>query len=309
MMKRFLLGAALCAFTFSVEAAENSYSAWSDPNAPQTQMSAELDKMIKELNNLVLKAEQSRAADPKFIQDLKKLSARYAPLATTALFKDDFSDGNFTNNPAWKLISGKYWVESGYGLRSFVELNDNVAKAQPKKKKVSNEEMVLGILGAVLGGKTTSTSNQAASSTTTTQVEAAEIQLPIRINNAFSINMDLSSWKDKGQFEFGPYQGRNLKTGYRLIYRAGGSPALELMRIYASGSSRVAKVDHLKLEDKKSHKLNLSRTSSGEMKVIVDGKTLIQTIDNSFKDDFSGFIMTNRGGDYIVKTVSTTGQR
>lgn len=310
MMKRLVLGVALSAFTYSVNAADNRYSTWSDPNAPQVQTSANLDKMINELRNLVDEAEKARAADPKFIQDLKALAGRYGAPSMVSLFKDDFIDGNFTSNPTWKLLSGKYWVERGYGLRSFVELGTTTTtQAQPKQKKMSNEEAIIGILGAVLGGKTTRTTTQPAPTTTTTNVQPAEIQLPMRINNAFSINMELSSWKEKGQFEFGPYQGTNLKTGYRLIYRAGGSPALQLVRIYASGSSIVDQVQTLKLEDQKTHKINLSRTTSGEMKVTVDDKILMQTTDRSFRDDFSGFIMTNRGGDYIVKSVSAMGSK
>lgn len=310
MMKRLVLGAALCFFSFSLEAADSRYSTWSDPNAPQVQKNTTLDRFIKELRSMVNDAERGRAADPKFIRDLKKLAARYDISAMVPLFHDDFIDGNFTSKPAWKLLSGKYWVERGYGLRSFVEPgNTSTTQAQPEQGKVSNEELVIGLLGAILGGKTTRTTAQPETKTVVNAAQVAEIHLPKSINNAFEIKIDLSSWKEKGQFEFGPYQGTNLKTGYRLIYRAGKSPALQLVRNYASGSSIIDQVQTLKLEDQKTHQIILSRTVSGEMKVRVDGKTLMQTTDRSFRDDFSGLIMTNRTGDFIVKSVSVSGAR
>lgn len=308
MMKRLFFGVALSALAFQAVAADSRYTTWADPNAPQAQAqsSVDLDKMIKELQGMVSKAEKARAADPKFLQDLKDLAARYEGTFQVSLFKDDFADGNFTANPAWKVASGKYWVESGYGLRSFVEPGGTTTtQTQSEQKKVSKEDLIIGVLGAVLGGKVQRQEPQ--QQVTTTKIEPAEIYLPTRINNAFTFKMDLSSWKADGHLEIGTYQGTNRNTGYRLVYRPSQNPALQLMRHYSSNSAVVSTYKSLKLEDQKNHQLEWSRSKTGDMKVSVDGKLLMQTTDRSFKDDFAGFVMQNKGGDYIVKSVSAFG--
>jgi len=144
---------------------------------------------------------------------------------------------------------------------------------------------------------------------TSTTLTPATIHVAKKINNAFSVKMTLSSWAAKGQFEVGPYQGSKLNTGYKLVYSAGSNPALQLMRNYTSSSSVVASVASLKLEDQKYHDLEWVRSKTGQMTVTVDGKTLIQTSDNGFRDDFAGLTMKNAGGDYIIKSVSVTGAR
>jgi len=315
-MKRLVFGVALSALAFSVEAADNRYSTWSDPNAPQSQSqsSANLDKMIKELQSLVGEAERGRAADPKFLQDLKDLVTRYkgsVPSVQSVLFSDGFSDGNFSANPKWTVVSGKYWIESGYGLRSFVELGGTTTttQAQPTQKKVSKEEAIIGLLGAVLGGKVKRTEPQQQATTTTTQVDPASIYSIQHISNGFTLKMGLSSWKEGGHLEFGPYQGTNRNTGYRLVYRPAQNPALQLVRHYTSKSTIVGSYASLKIEDQKNHDLVWSRTGTGVMKISLDGKTLIQITDQGFRDDFSGFVMNNKGGDFIMKSISVTGTR
>ncbi len=308
MMKHLVFGVALSALVMSTASAQTKYNTWSDPNSPQAQAQsgAEMDKMINELRTLVTEAEKARAADPNFLQDLKDLAARYEGSFQALLFKDDFVDGNFTANPAWKLVSGKYWVERGYGLRSFVEPGGTTTSQPSQERKVSKEELIIGVLGAVLGGKVEQ-QGQPQQQATTTKVEPAEIYLASKINNAFTVKMDLSSWKNTGRFEIGTYQGTNRNTGYRLVYTPGQSPALQLVRHYSSNSAVVGTVSSLKLEDQKNHELVWSRTKFGETKVTVDGKVLINTTDQSFRDDFSGLVLKNSGGDYIIKSISVFG--
>ena len=308
MMKKLVLGVALSALVFQAQAADSRYSTWSDPNKPQVQSTANLDKMIKELRTMVDEAERVRAADPAFLRDLKGLADRYQGVAVsdTLLLSDDFSDGNYTANPTWSVTSGKYWVESGYGLRSFVEIGAAPAQAQPQQQKLSKEEAIIGILGAVLGGKV-QRQEQSQTQTATTNSDTAEIYVAQPIKNAFSLKMELSSWKEGGHLELGAYQGSNRATGYRLIYRSSQNPALQLVRNYTSSSSVVDSIANLKLEDQKTHLLEWTRSTSGMMQISLDGKLLMQKSDMGFKDNFSGFVIENRGGDYIVKSIAVRG--
>ncbi|WP_419799980.1 hypothetical protein [Terasakiella sp.] len=154
-MKKLLLGSALCLISFQLHASEPRYSSWSDPNKEVSQQSDALKNMIQELNNLVKEAEQARAADPRFLQDLKNLTNRYGQTTVPRVtLQDDFADGNFTESPVWQVVSGKYWIEKGYGLRSFVDGSSTASNAgSSSARKVSKEELLIGVLGAVLGVK------------------------------------------------------------------------------------------------------------------------------------------------------------
>ncbi|NVK18743.1 MAG: hypothetical protein HWE30_08615 [Methylocystaceae bacterium] len=301
-MKRFILAAALTTLATTVQAAETRYSTWSDPNQPQVESSS---KMVEELRALVTEAEKARAADPKFLQDLKDLAARYDGSVQSLIFRDEFLDGDYTNNPTWQVTSGKYWVESGYGLRSFVEAVSTTQTSE--QRKLSKEEKIIGGIVGLLGGQVQIQQPQQQASATT--VTPATIYTAQKINNAFILKINVSSWAAKGHFEVGPYQGSKLNTGYKLVYSAGESPALQLLRNYTSSSSVIASVASLKLEDQKYHDLEWVRNKAGQMTVSVDGKVLIQTSDNGFRDDFAGLMMKNAGGDYIIKSVSVSGAR
>lgn len=305
MFRKLALAALLCSTALSAQAQDGRYSTWTNPDA-QKHQSAQMSDMLKELRQLVGEAEKARAADPNFLKDLKNLAARYDRSAMTLLFKDDFVDGDYTANPKWTVASGKYWVERGYGLRSFVEEGQASTSSSQDSRKVSQEELIIGVLGAVLGGKVQK-SGSSSQNTTTQKVEAAEIFSPLRISNDFSLNIELSSWKNKGRFDIGIYQGSNRNTGYRLVYRPGANPALQLLRNYAKSSSVIDTVASVHLEDQKNHVLTLSRTRGGEMKLTLDGKVLMNVVDRSFRDAFSGVVLKNAGGDYIIKHIEISG--
>ena len=65
----------------------------------------------------------------------------------------------------------------------------------------------------------------------------------------------------------------------------------------------------LNLEDKKTHRLEWTRSADGLMRVAIDGREVISATDVAFRSDFDGFRMVNRGGDYIVKQLKVYGTR
>jgi len=311
VMKKLLLMSVFCVLALPLNAQESRYSSWSDPNKTQSGDSS-LNQMVDELRSLVREAEKVRAADPQFLKDLNKLADRYGQPVYGLLFQDDFSDGNYTHNPVWTVSSGKYWIEQGYGLRSAVEAGTSTApqeKSQDQSRKVSKEELLIGVLGAVLGAKNQNTQSQEpVEKETTPLTQAARIYTQQNIHNSFRIEMDFSSWAAGGNWAFGPYQGTNRDTGYRLVYQPDQTPALQLMRHYTKSAAVVASHQTLKLEDSKNHKLIWQRSPGGQMQVVLDGEILMTVTDQSFRDDFAGFVLTNSAGDFTVKSLSVYGQ-
>ena len=51
----------------------------------------------------------------------------------------------------------------------------------------------------------------------------------------------------------------------------------------------------------------ISRDEFGGMSVALDGKTLVQVGDRSFRDPFSGITMANEGGEFAVREISVMG--
>ncbi len=280
--------------------AQTTYQSWGDPDQPGTQNGSttaadeRLKSLIDQLNTLLTQGENDRAADPVFLRDLRDLVRSYEGPSASLVLHDDFSDGNFNANPVWIVGTGRYFIEKDWGIRNALETaqtNTSSGGADP------GVELLATILGKALGGNTTTSSSAA-----TAQVQPNSIFSDTAITNAFAIELSLSSWVNKGKLMVGPYQGSNRNTGYRLVYNVGGS--IDLLAKSASG---VRTIDTARgpfnLEDKKVHDLVWSRDSDGNMQVTLDGTSLFQLRDVSFRDPFNGFGMATSGGDFIVKSV------
>ena len=77
-----------------------------DPIRDETGKTQEL---IEELNTLVDAAERSRAADRRFIRDLRNVLRRFDNPWQVRLLTEDFRDGDFQSNPAWIVESGEFF--------------------------------------------------------------------------------------------------------------------------------------------------------------------------------------------------------
>lgn len=296
----------------SASAQENRYSTWTNPNQTQSAVgtaAARSDAMAEELRKLVRDAEKAKAADPKFLRDLNALADRYGGPRLVNILSDDFSDGNYTNNPIWKVRAGKYWVEKGYGLRAESGATaGGTAQQQNQQRQISREELAGAVIGSILknalGDKATVTTNNSATSANTPATTPAMISVAQDFSNAFRIRVEISSWQQDGSFSFGPYQGISPNTGYRLNYQAGKRPALQLVRFSSRGENVIFSDDRsLSLEDKRTHVLEWDRTAAGDMTVKVDGKVRMQVGDIRIRDRFDGFVIHNAGGDFIVSRV------
>ena len=300
---RFLIGLFVFALVSAPASAEERYSPWSGAEPSASADRERLQGFVDRLNTLIDEGEKARAADPRFLRDLRGLARGYDRPWRKLALAEDFRDGNFTAGPAWTVTAGRYWVEGGWGLRSKVD----PAATQPQQQqqeKLSERDAALAILGTILGQG--AGQGKGGGSAATGVAAAAAIHTGVRITNAFAIEIELSSWLGQGRLEFGPYQGADRGSGYRLAYTPGG--ALELLRVSPWGSSVIERVaGPVTLEDKKAHRIEWTRRPDGAMAVALDGKALFTTVDRGVTGPFDGFLMVNRGGDYILKRLAVYG--
>ena len=322
-----LLASALA--TPAAAADESRYSEWR-PEGDEAAGSSALDALAQELEALIEEADQARAAHPRFLQDLRdKIAAHIAAQAAdarprTALVRDDFSDGDYTDDPRWTVVSGSFSVDRGRGLLTAVPL----AKARGAGSddpldalldgsgelldsgKDALDDLLSGKikLDDLLGGGAKDTKED----TGPAGPEPAQITLAAAIPNAFALELEMTSRSaGKGaQLEIDLFQGGAGAAGYRLAYRPGGEPALVLSRFGRRGVVAIAEHgDTLALEDGRSHAVALVRASDGTMTASIDGSEVIRVKSSAFKDPFAGVSLVNGGGDYAIRSVAVYGER
>lgn len=269
----------LAAF-LATQAFAQTYNEWQPPTTAQD---PDLTSLLDKLEVMVDDAEKSRAADPDFLADLNDLLASYGNPWGTELLYDDFSDGNYTSNPRWTVASGQFRVVGGSlpGLQSKVgRQGDNAAAA---------------VIGALLGQSGVG--------------GAAAIYTPVKISNAFRVEMTFTSSSPFGRWDIGTYQGSPTGVSYRLAYFPNSSPGLQLLRVTGQGATVIASYNStLMLEDNRKHTLVWTRDRTGQMYIAIDGKQAIAVKDTSFRDPFDGFAMINSGGTFTVQSIAINGR-
>ena len=285
-----------------------TYQPWSNPDQAT---SSRMNELLDQLDSLTKKAEQARAADPQFLYDLKNLSSRYRNPPTAQILFDDFSDGDFTRNPAWTVSEGQYFLEKGWGLRNKVETRP----AAETSRKLKGKDLAIALFGQILnqsGGQTSIPSSNASSGQSGQQVVAqpTAIYTKANIGNAFEIKTNISSWAKNGSLDIAVYQGAvqagTPTTGYHLQYLASGQ--FRLIRVSARGQTTLASSPRsYNLQDKKVHNLRWQRSKTGFFKVYLDGKQIFQSSDMGFRDNFNGIRLSTNGGDFIFRDISVSG--
>ncbi|MDA0230533.1 MAG: hypothetical protein O3B21_10130 [Proteobacteria bacterium] len=337
------------------------------------------DALVKEISGLIDEADSARAADPKFLDDLRQALEDYQGPKLVSLMHDDFGDGNFSRNPLWQEAEGKFTIDGKRGLKSlankpppsqadmlskilkeleakkadkgrytlvqsatlankpYVPVGEEIERVQAAIKAADGPSPMQGRLAAleeirddsgrftlvqsmILSGKPNIPvgeeiertqeviAKEQAAKAAAQQSGRAELYTRLDISNSFSIQLDLLSSKADGRFEMDVFQGFGRTAGYRLAYNAGASPSFELLRFGSSGSRRLASHNQaIKLEDGYRHLILFSRDESGGMSVSMDGKTLVQASDKSFRDPFNGVALINNGGEFAVREISVMG--
>jgi hypothetical protein len=270
--------------------------------------------MVKALRELIDEAEDARAADPRFLTDLKALANAFDESAPVELMHDDFRDGDYTRGVVWQVTRGNWWVESAVGLRSVVSapaaMPVQTAPQEPERR--ADDDLADAIIGTILEQmvrpREGSTAEPAPSQPEQAGVDTlpAEIQVQRSVPNAFSVRLEITSRARYGELRVGPYQGSTqYGWGYMLAYGPGSRTGLRLMRVARGQHTVIGYHDGvIDLEDGRLHVIDWNRSLSGEMTVTLDGKLLITATDARLRDPFDGFAIANTGGDYAVRDIS-----
>jgi peptidoglycan hydrolase-like protein with peptidoglycan-binding domain len=209
------------------------------------------------------------------------------PAAATRAYRvrvqDDFSDGDHTRNPAWRIASGRFEVRNE-GLNS--TMIPPSERAEDMGRQILSD-LLQQQLGFTLPGQET----------------AAVAYLPVAIGSEFRITAVVSgSAEAHSHLDMGPYQGDKLNHGYRLNYRANQPRPLQLIVVNENGISIIASAT-FPLDSDGSHTLVWERDATGRMTVTRDGEILIDVVDHSADDRFDGFSLINAGGDWTLHEV------
>lgn len=280
------------------------YNEWSNPDSPSGTGAANAaaetrhNEMLGQLKTLIDQAERDRAADPKFLTDLRAILSGQTQSWGTTIMKDDFMDGNYTEGPTWRVLAGRWWVERGWGLRSALKTEDTQTSSdQPPTNKLSGEEVFGAVLSTIL--KSTGQVQQKIEADT---ADANVIVHDLRIANAFALNMTVTSWVKGGRFEVSIYQGSNRDMGYVLAYEPEG--VIEMLRVSSRGTSVIERAaGPFALENEKPHDIQWTRNRNGDMSVLLDGAAVFSVSDRGFRDPFDGVRLSGKGSDVIVKTI------
>ena len=278
-------------------AEESTYQPWGGATQAQANQTSDqkLNTLVTDLNALIKKAETANAADPNFIADLKKLAAKYpvtgakASTAGQVFLYDNFSDGNYTANPVWKVSAGSWKVDT---KGATVGLNSTIG--QSTSTKVTGNDVLKAILGVQ--------EQQAPQST------YASIYTAAPISNTFKMTLKLTSFNKNGPINIGPYQGTSASSGYRLVYHPGKETGLVLQRIVGNQVTQVGSYnDPINLEDGKVHDLIWQRESTGKMRVYLDNQQIIIATDTQITGNFDGWLNVNQGGAYWIREIKVVG--
>lgn len=294
----------------NVQAADKNsrYKAWQPPQESSQSQPANderMQKMIDELNKLIDDADKARAADRQFIEDLRGVVNQYDWPWRSMVMDEDFTDGYMEKDSNWKILSGKFQLERGLGLYSDIKVQQ--PRKQQSSERSSREDAAALLLGAILDQALNEKQAESNATPDPGYTDRAMIVSKKVVSNAFAIDINIDVRSTQGQFEIGVYQGTSEGPGYRLVFLPGSNASLELQRISSRGKSIIEAVDKISAAGDRVHQLQWTRTKQGEMKVMLNGTSVLQTTDRSYKDAFTGIILNNEEGEFSVKQLSVQG--
>jgi len=264
-----------------------SHSADKDPNRKA------LVNLLDELERKINDADKRMVAHPNFLKDLQVLIKKYRSTLRNIFLKENFSDGDYTKEPKWEVVSGQFKITPSKRLWNTVIEERPVEKPAAKKKP--------DLFGILLQEVLKPTSDKEEEAAPTPEIKAASIRTKVKIGPAFEVDISMVSESQRGSMEIVLLGGEKRIPLYRMVYNA--SPSSERpIQIFRERNSRSYLIDEAvkypSLDDGVLHRLQWIRDTQGNMKVLVDGKEVLSTVEVFYKKNFSGLAIINSGGTY-----------
>lgn len=305
-MTRFL---AICLSAWALglngAAAESRYGAWQGGGG-------DTQELVDRLRTLTDEAAKARAADRRFLEDLRGLIDAYDNPWTSTLIADDFRDGDYSHDPAWALASGHYEVDRRLGLVSEVTAGGATARNGGGDGQGDGgdpgAELAMALLGSLLEGtRQDHREGSPPAAPAAGPGTPATLYMDEKIPGAFSLTLDLEALSRDGEYAVELYRDRPGGDGYALIFRPGDRRPFELVR---TNRGRTAIVEAATAAAPAgAFELRLTRKAGGDMALEVGGKALFEVRDRTWNEGFAGIALTNRHGRFAVTGVTLLGGR
>ncbi len=296
-----VLSAVLALLVTTPAVGESRYGAWQGGAG-----GGSLEDLVAELRRLTREAEEARAADPRFLRDLKDLADRFHRPWPRELLFDDFRDGDYRRDPQWTVQGGVFRADPRRGL--LLDTPAPAAAAPPPDRGEEGQgdpgaELAMALLGSLMDRNRDDRGEKAAPPARREQEEGL-IHTRVAVPNAYALQARLAVAEAGGALEFGVFQGRPGGPGYRLALAPGDGGSVELLRV---GSRGTAVVERARADVRGEVELQWTRGEDGRMRVELDGKALIDTVDRGFRDPFIGLQVRQQGGRYWLREVTLLG--
>ncbi len=276
----------------------------------------ELQGLVDELRTLAEKSRNERAADRWLQQALEDLVSKYDWPWRSELLIDEFSDGNFTADPAWTVLSGKFWVDASLGLRSSVRPKPQSRRSESNRERSrdSSKDVGRAIFGQLLDQAFKDDEPEESGSRPERDVSQegpARIRLDTRITHAFSLELDFSVHHEpgvEGHFEVALLQEEAGDYGYVLAVRTGEQGMMDLYRL-RRGQRELVNSSTLKGDTAigKRHELVWRQANNGQVEVCMNGEESMNLQDRAFRDPYTCLEFVNQNGEIGVSRVRILG--
>ncbi len=276
------------------------YQPWQGPyNTAYPGQPGDTSQLVRQLRQLIAKAEKAKAADPNFLRDLKNLANSYDN-GPNEILSDNFSSGQYPDSRRWTVIAGNWRIVTQPARGLATQVNN----PQYNNSANNTQSLVNGLLGALIAPQG---SNQSQYQQTNNY---AGLSAPVAIPNAFNLHFEFSPSQDATRFDLGMFRNNN-DGAYFLSYMPTAPRGYMLsVALPGQGTKSIAySPGNLNLNGSGFHAVDWQRDRDGRMTVAVDGQQVISVTDTSLRKSFDGFVMGNSGGFYIVRSVVITGGR